>query len=82
MRRYLEALDEPKRALMPASLLSMGSIHAREIAQAAVELAARELVGILDEPTVGFLRDAATVFSTAAMRLAVISTGSHETLQE
>lgn len=45
-----------------------------------MELAAREVIGILDEPTVGFLRDAATVFSTAAMRLAVLSTGAHEPL--
>ncbi|MGZ5088118.1 MAG: hypothetical protein ACXWGU_13530 [Usitatibacter sp.] len=78
LRSYLSALDGKKTALLPSSLLTVGMDHAREIAQAAVELAARELIEISDEATAGFLRDAATVFSTAAMRLAVLSTGAHK----
>jgi hypothetical protein len=75
LRKYLSALDSGKAGLLPATLLAVGVNHAQEIAQAAVELASREMTS--DGPTAVLLRDAATVLSTAAMRLAVLSSGAH-----
>lgn len=73
VRNYLSSLDARKVALMPPTILTVGIDHAKELAQASIELAHRELAGSLDEPTAAFLKEAATVFSTAAMRLAVLS---------
>lgn len=74
VRKYLTSLDASKVALMPPTLLTWGIDHARELAQASIELASRELTTApLDEPTAEFLKEAATVFSTASMRLAVLS---------
>ena len=73
VRKYLTSLDASKVALMPPTLLTWGIDHARELAQASIELASRELTAPLDEPTAAFLKEAATVFSTASMRLAVLS---------
>lgn len=73
VRNYLSSLEASKVALMPPTLLALGVDHARELAQASIELASREATAALDGPTVAFLKEAATVFSTAAMRLAVLS---------
>ena len=75
VRKYLSSLDAGKMALMPPTLLAVGVDHAKEIAQGALELASREIAEA-DASTVEFLRDAATVLSTAAMRLAVLSIGA------
>ena len=78
LRHYLSSLDAPKIALVPPTLLTVGVNYAQEIAQAAIELARRETSAALDEASAEFLKDAAIVLSTAAMRLAVLSVGSHE----
>ena len=78
LRHYLSSLDASKVALIPPTLLSVGVNYAQEISQAAIELARRESSTVLDEDSVQFLKDAAVVLSTAAMRLAVLSVGSHE----
>jgi len=76
VRKYLSSLDAAKMALMPPTLLAVGVDHAKEIAQGALELASRE-VAEADPSTGEFLRDAATVLSTAAMRLAMLAMGAH-----
>ena len=72
VRKYLSSLDAAKMALMPPTLLAVGVDHAKEIAQGALELASREVTEA-DASTGEFLRDAATVLSTAAMRLAMLA---------
>lgn len=71
VRGYLSSLDASKVGLLPPTILTIGIDHARELAQASVELAERELSAALDDSTSAFLQEAATVFSTASMRLAV-----------
>ncbi|MEP7068903.1 MAG: hypothetical protein ABI789_06680 [Usitatibacter sp.] len=73
LRSYLDSVEPVHQALLPAGLLTLGVKHAQEIAQAAVELAHREASVAAQAPEASFLKEAATVFSTAAMRLAVLT---------
>ena len=73
LRSYLASIEPIHQALLPPGLLTLGVKHAEEIAQAAVELARREASVAAQAPEAKFLNDAAPVFSTAAMRLAVLS---------
>ena len=72
VRRYLGSLDHHKIAL-PAQLLSLQVNHAVDIAAASVELARLEATLLLQGPEATVLKNVATVLSTAAMRLAIIS---------
>lgn len=75
LRDYVAALNAAGLALVPSMLLTVGVDHAREIAQAALELARREAAAAANDPDAAILKEAAMVFSTAAMRLAVLSVG-------
>jgi hypothetical protein len=75
VRNYLGSLDTREIALLPPIIISVGLDHARDIAQAALELARREAGALSDAPEAKVLKEAATVFSTAAMRLAVLCFG-------
>jgi hypothetical protein len=75
VRGYLSSLSPDKTAILPPTLVTLGINHAQDIAQAALELAGREALAVADAPEAAFLKDAATVLSTAAMRLAVLSIG-------
>lgn len=75
VRAYLSSLNAAASALLPPTLLALGVDHAQEIAQAALELANREAATAADAPEASILKEAATVLSTAAMRLAVLSFG-------
>ena len=75
VREYVRGLTDAGVVLIPATLLTVGVDHAREIAQAALELAHREAAAAAGDPDAAILKEAATVFSTAAMRLAVLSLG-------
>ncbi len=73
VRDYLGTLDHGQLAAIPASLLSLQINHARDIAAAAVELARHEATMAPQAPEAALVKDVATVLSTAAMRLAIIS---------
>jgi hypothetical protein len=73
VRDYLGALDKAQLAAIPAGLLSLQINHARDIAAAAVELARHEATMEQHGPEAALVKDVATVLSTAAMRLAIIS---------
>jgi hypothetical protein len=73
IRNYLATLTEDELALIPAGFKALGLITTDEIARAAVELAQREVLAVGEAPESQLLRDAAAVFSTAAMRLASIA---------
>jgi len=75
VRNYLASFNGEKAALLPSSLLALGINYAKEIAQAAVEVARREAQAIADGPEATFLKDVGTVLSTAAMKLVVLSCG-------
>ena len=76
VRAYLSSLNVADSAVMPPTLLALGVDYAQEIAQAALELANREAATAADAPEASILKEAATVLSTAAMRLAVLSVGT------
>jgi hypothetical protein len=76
VRQYLATLSAEKTALVPPTLLALGINHAREIAQAAVEVASREALSASDAPEAQFLKDVGMVLSTAAMRLVVLACGA------
>ena len=67
------ACADGKLAAIPASLLTLQINHARDVAAAAVELARHEATMALDAPEAALVKDIATVLSTAAMRLAIVS---------
>lgn len=75
LRDYLASFGPEKVALVPPSLLAFGVNHAKEIAQAAVEIANREAQAIADGPEAVFLKEVGTVLSTAAMKLVVLACG-------
>jgi len=75
LRDYLSTLGPERTALLPGSLMALGINHAKEIAQAAVELAQREAQAVADSPEAGFLKEVGTVLSTAAMKLVVLACG-------
>lgn len=75
VRDYLASFSAEKAALVPPSLVAFGINHAREIAQAAVEVANREAQAVADGPEAAFLKDVGTVLSTAAMKLVVLACG-------
>lgn len=75
VRDYLTSFSAEKAALVPGSLAAFGINYAKEIAQAAVEVARREAQAIADGPEATFLKDVGTVLSTAAMKLVVLSCG-------
>jgi hypothetical protein len=69
---YVATLSPAEAALVPASLTNLAAHHAAEVAAAAVDLARREALVENDAPEAEFLKEVATVLSTAAMRLAVL----------
>jgi hypothetical protein len=73
VRRYLSELDPVEVKAIPGDLLSLHIHHARDIAAAALELAKHEASISQDAPEAALVKDVATVFSTAAMRLALIA---------
>lgn len=75
VRSYMESFNAEKAALVPGSLVTFGINHAKEIAQAAVEVAQREAQAIADGPEATFLKEVGTVLSTAAMKLVVLACG-------
>lgn len=75
VRDYLESFSAERAALVPHSLIAFGINHAKEIAQAAVEVAQREAQAIAGGPEAAFLKDLGTVLSTAAMKLVVLACG-------
>ena len=70
VRSYLASFSDEKAAFIPGSLIAFGVNHAREIAQAAVEVARREAQAAAEEAAV--LKEIGTVLSTAAMKLVVL----------
>ena len=72
VRLYLSELDPAQMKGIPGDLLSLHIHQARDIAAAALELARHEATISQDAPEAAILKDVATVFSTAAMRLALI----------
>jgi|KBSSwiStaDraftv2_1062776.scaffolds.fasta_scaffold1807207_2 hypothetical protein len=81
VRNYLASLSADKAALIPSSVIALGINHAREIAQAAVEVASREAEALANGPEAAFLKEVATVLSTAAMKLVVLGCGEQETAE-
>jgi hypothetical protein len=81
VRDYLSSLSPDKVAILPPTLVTLGIDYAKDIAQAALELARHEALAVADAPQAAFLNDAATVLSTAAMRLAVLSVGMESSTQ-
>jgi hypothetical protein len=75
VRGYLSSFSAERAALVPASLIAVGINHAKEIAQAAVEVASREAQAVADGPEATFLKEVGTVLSTAAMKLVVLACG-------
>ena len=75
VRGYLGSFSSERAALVPPSLLAFGINHAKEIAQAAVEVAHREAQAVAEGPEAAFLKDLGTVLSTAAMKLVVLACG-------
>lgn len=73
VRDYLEGIEPRALATIPVSLLTLQINHARDIAAAAVELARHEATMTLEEPNAVLVKEVATVLSTAAMRLAIVS---------
>jgi hypothetical protein len=73
VRKYLSSLSTDRAALVPGSLVAVGVNHAKEIAQAAVEVAQREAQAAADGPDAVFLKEVGTVLSTAAMKLVVLA---------
>jgi hypothetical protein len=80
VRNYLGSLGAEKEAILPASVVALGS-HAREIAQAAVEVATREAQLAAEGPHATLLKEIGLVLSTAAMRLVVLGCGEQETAE-
>ncbi|HXF77642.1 MAG TPA: hypothetical protein VN598_02175 [Usitatibacter sp.] len=76
LREYLSSLGTETVAYVPATVLSLGINHAKEIAQAAVEVGIREAQAAVDAPEAALLKDVGTVLSTAAMRLVVLACGA------
>jgi hypothetical protein len=70
---FLSSFSREEVSGLPPSLVSLASRHVHEISQAAVELAQRDLLVVADGADAEVLKDAATVLSTAAMRLAMLS---------
>jgi hypothetical protein len=75
VRDYLTSFSAEKAALVPGSLAAFGINYAKEIAQAAVDVARREAQAIADGPEAQFLKEVGTVLSTAAMKLVVLACG-------
>ncbi|HEX4333544.1 MAG TPA: hypothetical protein VH040_15505 [Usitatibacter sp.] len=75
VRGYLSSFSMERAALVPPSLIAVGIDHAKEIAQAAVEVAHREAQAIADGPEATFLKEVGAVLSTAAMKLVVLACG-------
>lgn len=73
VRDYLQSLEPGAVAAIPVALLTLQVNSARDIAAAAVELARHEATMSAEEPSAALVKDVATVLSTAAMRLAMIS---------
>jgi hypothetical protein len=73
VRSYLSELDPAEVKAIPGDLISLHIHHARDIAAAALELARHEATISQDAPEAALVKDVATVFSTAAMRLALIT---------
>lgn len=75
VRTYLASQSAEKAVMIPGDVVALGINHAREIAQAALEVARREALIAADAPEASFLKDVGAVLSTAAMRLIVLATG-------
>ena len=75
MRDYLSSLSVANTAFVPGTVLALGINHAKEIAQAALEVARHEAQAAADAPEAALLKDVGTVLSTAAMRLVVLACG-------
>ena len=75
VRGYLQSFSAERAALVPGSLIAFGINHAKEIAQAAVDVARREAQAIAGGPEATFLKEVGTVLSTAAMKLVVLACG-------
>ena len=75
VRSYLMSFGPDKAALVPPSLAAFGINYAKELAQAAVEVASREAQAAADGPEATMLKEMGTVLSTAAMKLVVLSCG-------
>jgi len=75
VRSYLGSFSAERAALVPGSLIAFGINHAKEIAQAAVEVARREAQAVAEGPEATFLKEVGTVLSTAAMKLVVLACG-------
>jgi hypothetical protein len=73
VRGYLSGLDHAQLKAIPSDLLSLHVHQARDIASAAIELARHEATISQDAPEAALVKDVAMVFSTAAMRLALIT---------
>ncbi len=71
---FLSALTPAEVSCLPPGFLAFASSPVQELSHVAVELAQREILA--SSPIgadAGLLKDASTVLSTAAMRLALIS---------
>jgi hypothetical protein len=75
VRAFLSSQSPEKAKMIPGGVVALGINHAREIAQAALEVARREALVAADAPEASFLKDVGAVLSTAAMRLLVLATG-------
>jgi len=70
---YLSSLDQAAIASIPISLANLQANQAREISAVAVDLARHEMTIAQDAPEAAVVKNVATVLSTAAMRLALLS---------
>ena len=73
VHRFLSSLTPAEVSCLPPGLLSFASGQVQELSHVAVELAQREILASSNGLNAGLLKDASTVLSTAAMRLALIS---------
>lgn len=73
VRCYLGGVDSTTLARIPGSLITLQMSHAHDIAAAAVEVARHEAMMPSDAPEADLVKEVATVLSTAAMRLAMLT---------
>ena len=76
VRAYLSSQSAEKVAMIPGDVMALGINYAKEVAQAALEVARREAQVAADAPEASFLRETGRVLATAAMRLVVLATGA------
>jgi glucokinase len=73
VREYLDTLSAEQVALMPAGLTVLARSHAEDVVHTALQLVHHEILSAFDAPEAELIREAVSVFSTAATRLATLA---------